>query len=93
MGRLLHLPTLGCAMSGGCPLFSLVGALQVRKEVEGSFFLIAKTLSPFHQIIILNKKNAGDSSWTSHSVSKYSNIVSRVLVSLVKIRIPEVCCR
>ena len=33
--------------------------LQVRKEIEGSFFLIEKTLAPFHQIIILNKKNAG----------------------------------
>lgn len=43
--------------------------LQVRKEVEGSFFLIEKTLSPFHQIIILNKKNAGGWSWTSYSVS------------------------
>ncbi|CAK0784014.1 hypothetical protein CVIRNUC_007217 [Coccomyxa viridis] len=29
----------------------------VRKDVEGSFFLIQRTSQPFHQIIILNKKS------------------------------------
>ena len=33
--------------------------LQVRKDVEGSFFLIQRSALPVHQLIILNKKNAG----------------------------------
>lgn len=36
-----------------------VSYLQVRKDVEGSFFLIQRSALPVHQIIILNKKNAG----------------------------------
>jgi hypothetical protein len=34
--------------------------MQVRKDVEGSFFLIQRSAQPVHQIIILNKKNAGE---------------------------------